>query len=561
MKKLKIFAMALIASVLIIGGVKALTSEELATARAGSSEIQSYSGVNLNKKIPKEYNFVLYRPSSSTQGPVSGRVLTNNDKTLDAAISEWETRYNSLFTTEESREAWRREYSRAGSLVNNDIKGKYSVTYPAVGIYNNTVIDVKATLIDYEAQSISGVTPLILLTDTYIGNKCNGVTWIKVKYEFFKTGTSTRVSVKGNTSYYEVDGNQALVLDGTNKGIYATNDSILKINKINNDYYVGAFNGGNGEKKDPKYAFSEIFEGNTIIRTFSYKEYPESANPNNIDNGGMFHSAEPVSAAELPKPLKTVNKNKVDLDEEFTYTITQKIPAQLPQHYYKSYRIEDILESPLEVKQSNISIKNGNTDVTNNFTITVDGQKINIVANNVSDDNFYGKTYTITIKTKIKSEADLTNYKSKEGYTIPNHATAYYKDHTDPADETPVQTEIVNVIYGKYKLIVHHYLEGTTTELAPDELYDKEYNEPYQTNRASSISNEYELVATPDNANGTIKGDTEVTYYYKKKTGLIVNVPKTAAAISAFALVFSIIAIAGSCIVLYLLVHKNKSKK
>lgn len=555
MKKIKFFAIALIASVLLIGGAKAagITNDvtRLIDENSTPTSIQNYNGVKKDSKIPSEYNFVLYR--SSSQPAVN--TITGRKAPTTSEVNTWISRVwgNSSAEIQEER---RQDYQNTATVADESIKGKYSVRFANAGIYNDTLVDVKETVMDFEAQDVSGYTPIIKLSNRWIGNDVLGIKWVKIKYEFFKAGTNEPISVKGNTSYYDVDGTQGILLDNANKGIYATSSSRLSAAKINSNDFIYAHGLGNDTTNSVEYAFSETFEGSSMERTFSYIERDTTG----IYNGGMYHTAEPVSASELPKPAKKVNKSKVNLGEEFTYTITQKIPAQLPQHYFKSYRIEDTLESPLEVSQSNISIKNGNTDVTNKFNITVNGQKINIVAKDTSTADFYGKTYTITIKTKIKSDADLTRYKSGDEYIIPNFATAYYKDHTNPTEETQIKTEIVNVTYRNYKLIVHHYLEGTTTKLASDELYKKEYNESYQTNRSSSISNEYELVATPDNAKGTIKGDTEVIYYYRKKSGLIVNVPKTAAAISTFALIFSIAAIAGSCIALYLLVYKKKSK-
>lgn len=83
-----------------------------------------------------------------------------------------------------------------------------------------------------------------------------------------------------------------------------------------------------------------------------------------------------------------------------------------------------------------------------------------------------------------------------------------------------------------YKLIVHHYLDGTTEsvplkdsttgEKVEDEITeDLKKDSEYTTSQASDTKinySIYELVATPENATGTIQEDTEVIYYYKIKT-------------------------------------------
>lgn len=86
-----------------------------------------------------------------------------------------------------------------------------------------------------------------------------------------------------------------------------------------------------------------------------------------------------------------------------------------------------------------------------------------------------------------------------------------------------------NVVIFYYELkdaanvVVHHYVEGTNTKLAEDEVLSGKLTEAYKTN-AKNFEN-YELVAIPTNANGVFTKDSqEVIYYYRLKKGANVTV-------------------------------------
>lgn len=78
-------------------------------------------------------------------------------------------------------------------------------------------------------------------------------------------------------------------------------------------------------------------------------------------------------------------------------------------------------------------------------------------------------------------------------------------------------------------LTVHHYIEGTTTKLANDQISTVYYGETYTTNIHKDIPNNYELKRKTDNYTGTVNTKTiEVTYYYQKKdSSLETTITKT----------------------------------
>ena len=137
----------------------------------------------------------------------------------------------------------------------------------------------------------------------------------------------------------------------------------------------------------------------------------------------------------------------------------------------------------------------------------------------------------VTADTEWKHEFTLPkfdNYGNEIKYTIDEadlNNKYYEKGNVDQTAKT-----ITNV--SKYgKVIVHYYIEGTQTRVPDinggeiaDVLIEGKQGESYNTNAAENVKQNYELVATPSNATGTISAeDTEVIYYYRLKTPTITN--------------------------------------
>ena len=74
-------------------------------------------------------------------------------------------------------------------------------------------------------------------------------------------------------------------------------------------------------------------------------------------------------------------------------------------------------------------------------------------------------------------------------------------------------------------VVSHYYIENTTTDLAPAITTEGNVGDSYTTSVSPYVSSDYELVATPANASGTMAiGTTDVYYYYRlKKNTYTVN--------------------------------------
>ena len=86
---------------------------------------------------------------------------------------------------------------------------------------------------------------------------------------------------------------------------------------------------------------------------------------------------------------------------------------------------------------------------------------------------------------------------------------------------------VINIYYTKKdtKVIVHYYEEGTTNKVSEDVEIPGKVFDNYETESASDIPSKYELVAEPENKNGTMTEDeiTVIYYYRKKATQVIVH--------------------------------------
>ena len=445
MKKIIGLLTIIITSLLFMTGVKADTTSDIISARQNGVDLKTASGVKVDKKIPKAYSYFAVSKIGLQNTTYSGVI-----EVPDAVKNTWNVKGGIEYGTP--------------SLVTEAIKGKYSALYKKVGTYNGEFIDVKATVMDYaiaESQYLKS-DPYMILNATYLGNSNAGLKWVTIKYEFFKSGTTTPVSVKGNTTYWDVDWSQGVIIHDNNEGIYTKSDNKLKLTKISNRNYVFDIEDYEAsERENPELAFSEIFAGTSITRTFTYGN-PDDYTPWYTSYGGQMLYATPLLPSETPKPVKTADKEEVSVGDEYTYTISQEVPQMLSDFYYKSFSIEDILEPCLMADKDKVSIENEEgTEVTGMFNVSGSGQTLKIELVNPSDENFYGHAYKIKIKTNIKEGYDLSKYKEDNYYVIPNHATVKIKDY-EGKDETTDTNEV--------KTKVPEQLEPTQVVQVPNTL-------------------------------------------------------------------------------------------
>ena len=123
-----------------------------------------------------------------------------------------------------------------------------------------------------------------------------------------------------------------------------------------------------------------------------------------------------------------------------------------------------------------------------------------------------------------------TNYTTEKSNTIDY---TKYELVEEPGNKEGTLEQDTEVIYyyklKEGKVIVHHYIKGTTTQVpskdgikVADETIIGKVDETYTTKASENIATNYEYVSKTTNSTGTITAETiEVTYYYKMKAGTV----------------------------------------
>ena len=222
-------------------------------------------------------------------------------------------------------------------------------------------------------------------------------------------------------------------------GLYNLTDGIYT--------FVGRKGYLNGRGSINSYAMGTFDNTSTFIVTFGRCA--------TTAKNETFGVGDALLKIELPQPTKEVSKEKLEVNEEFTYTIKQYIPYQRSANYYKSYVLTDTLEDYLQspnAKDIKVTDKDGN-DVTNNFDITVDGQTITVTSKDTDKAEFYGQYYSFVIPTKVTDTIPGSSFDENSNYIIPNHATATI-EYKDSSGKEEKDTNEVNVTVHKEPQIV-----------------------------------------------------------------------------------------------------------
>ena len=199
----------------------------------------------------------------------------------------------------------------------------------------------------------------------------------------------------------------------------------------------------------------------------------------------------------------------------------------------ENYQVKQILINgePLEFtpEEDGTVILNKFTDMTEDKHVVVEFEKI--PAKVIVHYYIEGTTDKVPLQTGGTAE-DVTQtgvvgdiYATKPA----DNVNSMYELISTPTNASGTMTkDTIEVIY-YYKLkatsvLVHHYKENTTEKLSNDVTINGKVGESYTTQVATDIPQNYELVATPTNATGTMTEDQIVViYYYRLKTPSVTN--------------------------------------
>ena len=212
--------------------------------------------------------------------------------------------------------------------------------------------------------------------------------------------------------------------------------------------------------------------------------------------------------------LRVVGQNVSFYDENYVCgtEITIKIKVKLKQDmisHFDGFEDTNLGKATLSGKE-NISVDSPKlAPITTTYTVNYLEKGTNSkLAEAKTDKN-------IPINTQIKATDEIIEI---DGY---NYDSADKEILTLGTEEN-----VINLYYTKKEssVLVHHYKENTTEKLSNDVTINGKVGESYTTQVATDIPQNYELVATPTNATGTMAEDQiVVTYYYRLKTPNITN--------------------------------------
>lgn len=385
------------------------------------------------------------------------------------------------------------------------------------------------------------------------------VFWVNVNYafidftvEYIKKGTYNETTTHGTP-------------DGVSKTAFMSYDYDV----INPNYNVASdpyFNGREGIRVNPNNSNTTYYYHKNFETTDSHllesdnglhvESIAHDASFNGIYWGGSFfataedlsdskftftYSAGPAGTClffgspvgyETPTPIKLINANRpyinVKPGETFKYVINQYVPETYStsndvltyaslwakydninqDHNYDKLVITDTLDSHLNVPAASaVTVYNGNTNVTNNFTITVSGQTITATAKSdyLTSPLLYGSNIKLSFSTSVKDPTDVES--------LTNNAKTTYS-YTGLPDIERTSPDVVTYI--QHTLTIKHLDKDTGEEIVDTVARNYDHGYRYETDPLDELPEGYELVETPENADGTLEKDETVIYYYKK---------------------------------------------
>ena len=219
-----------------------------------------------------------------------------------------------------------------------------------------------------------------------------------------------------------------------------------------------------------------------------------------------------IDYSEYSKNYTTNEQGKIQTNlEAGTYEITE---TEAPEGYKLPENPTTEITITKETTTEDINITNDKKTGTVTVHYYIEGTTNQVpmsdgsLAEDETKTGYVGDMYATTAKEGISDSYELVSEpeNSSGNYIEGNIEVTYYY--------RPVATSV----------LVHHYLEGTTTKLADDETIDGRVGDEYTTSVAN-VDNKYELVATPANANGNMtKDQIIVIYYYRvKDTSVLVH--------------------------------------
>lgn len=249
---------------------------------------------------------------------------------------------------------------------------------------------------------------------TGLTNACYvGIEEMKVSSDFYKAGTSTKVTLKSNVTLTDIDTRQYVGISAKQiNGQYVSSNTKLSYKKdgTTNIYY--ADNDTNYDS-EAFTAAGFIFEDTGFDYTFG-----------RIRAEGPTHQEQYIGTGQnmvnfkLASPNKTVSnteekvdstKNTIrDLGQSWYYSVEQPIASNIPENfYYDKFIMKDTIEECMKILDVKIEAQNKDAetiDATDMFNINQSNNVVTATLKNPTTNSAFYKNAVYTLKIKVKMD-------------------------------------------------------------------------------------------------------------------------------------------------------------
>ncbi|MDO4177458.1 MAG: hypothetical protein Q4D99_08330, partial [Bacillota bacterium] len=350
------------------------------------------------------------------------------------------------------------------------VKGSCGCIYRKMFQYRDMWIDVKTTYMDWSVYSPRSS----FMAGGFAQHRWRSTWWVEMKHEFFISGTSTPINIKGFMEYDDVDNSQGLYLDmdevddlwvnsgGTiigyknvpgnvqyvqnSRASYVVDRDMLCIQSMTDNDIAMAGGGGYSADEAAGACFAFTFSG-SVIHTCMVDDESHGFNVMNVSDRKDIPSDIPEEGSNLVG--KTVsdedetNVESISLRnwEGWTYRINVSVPIETEVgNFYEGLTIEDQIDSDLTVNDVRIE-RGAGEDATELFEISEEDNVVRASALDTRDEEFYGYEYFMYIDVSLDRTKDemIQENRLNENYAsiFVNGATVKY---TDDNGETNVDT-------------------------------------------------------------------------------------------------------------------------
>lgn len=333
--------------------------------------------------------------------------------------------------------------------------GSFGMLYKDVGDYKGQALDLKLTIQQWgsakgwidKTNNTKG-NPTAILYRNKIDVGILGVNWVRTKFTFVKSGTNTKVDIKGHLTLSDVDGlqkvrfpkspdcgiSQAFILKGSNH--LKVNDNVIEAADVEtndddykawitaffdrNDIFMDFYRGDRGEE-DGRYPCWRDDTERITPPHFGFDaralgKFPYDAPVKRVGKKGVAYGAAlDDTKAEKGTPYKIPGTNG---KSEFNYIIAQKLsPNKL-----SKFEMKDVLENPLTYVSMKVTNDSG-TDVTKQFNVTTSGQTVKAAAKAeyLSQPDFTANV-TYYFRITVKRNTKVSMEQNGDWFVVPNKA-------------------------------------------------------------------------------------------------------------------------------------------